>query len=117
MLTYSKKNPNASNSQLYDKEFALKKKYPVRKSSDVWGNDRIKGTGFVHKDYFGGETFKKPTQPIVYKKPTAKVESKVAKVENKVIKADTIQTKPRVKKAGERIVADNRSGNGYPKCR
>ena len=38
----------------------------------------------------------------------------IINVENKVIKADAIQNKPRVKKAGERIVADNRSGNGYP---
>ena len=67
---------------------------------EIFPGMKKKGEG-----YFGH--FKKPTQPIVYKKPTAKVENKVAKV-------DTIQTKPRVKKAGERIVADNRSGNGYP---
>lgn len=51
--------------------------------------------------------FKKPTQPIRLKKSTERVE-------NGVLKTDTVQSKPRVKRPGERIVPDNRSGNGYP---
>ena len=52
-------------------------------------------------------SFKKPTQPVKLKKSTESVQ-------NGVLKADTVQSKPRVKRTGERIVPDNRSGNGYP---
>jgi len=118
IVSYSKKNPNASNVQLNLKEVELEKKYPVSRKSDGFGSERISSIKMElvskGKAQRGAPQYKKPTQPIVYKKPTAKVENKVAKVENKVIKADAIQNKPRVKKAGERIVADNRSGNGYP---
>jgi hypothetical protein len=119
IVSYSKKNPNASNSQLNLKEVELEKKYPVSRKSDGFGSDRISSikSEIVSKGKAqrAAPQYKKPTQPIIYKKPTTKpIENKVAKVENKVIKADTTQTKPRVKKAGERIVADNRSGNGYP---
>lgn len=70
----------------------------------------IAGIGVNSGNSMGGwvDIYKKPTQPIVYKKPTKKP------IESKVVKADTIQTKPRVKKTGERIVADNASGGGYP---
>jgi hypothetical protein len=58
------------------------------------------GTGYLYD-------FKKPTQPIKLKKTTESVQ-------NGVLKADTVQSKPRVKRPGERIVADNASGGGYP---
>lgn len=79
------------------------------------------------------DVYKKPTKPYrlakpaekkpviaskVISKPKIKIKPKAAapieKVQNGVLKADTIQTKPRVKRPGERIVADNASGGGYP---
>ena len=78
----------------------IKKEGLIKKNGRVYDKDGNLMVANVH-------SFKKPTQPIRLKKSTERVE-------NGVLKADTVQSKPRVKRPGERIVPDNRSGNGYP---
>ena len=55
---------------------------------------------------------------IVFPRKKIKIKPKAVapteSVQNGVLKSDTVQSKPRVKRPGERIVADNASGGGYP---